>query len=59
MGVSSKPYPISGGKISTVDSALHVVEQGLDARAIDQVVALLPEGIKEFPVADQKDRSRP
>lgn len=53
-GVSAKPYPISGGKIGSVDSARAVLEQGLVASEIDRVVVRLQPGIKEFPGADHK-----
>jgi 2-methylcitrate dehydratase PrpD len=52
--VSAKPYPISGGKIGSVDSARAVLDQGLVANEIDRVVVRLQPGIKEFPGADHK-----
>jgi 2-methylcitrate dehydratase PrpD len=54
LGVSCKPYPISGGKIGVVDSALDIVSQGLDASQIEKVVAYLQPGIVEFPGGDKK-----
>jgi 2-methylcitrate dehydratase PrpD len=48
-GVTAKPYPISGGKIGSADSALAAFEQGIDASEIDHVVAYLKPGIQEFP----------
>jgi 2-methylcitrate dehydratase PrpD len=53
-GVAAKPYPISGGKISSVDSALAAREQGLDTAMIRRVVVRLPPGVKEFPGGDKK-----
>jgi 2-methylcitrate dehydratase PrpD len=53
-GVTAKPYPISGGKISSVDSALAAREQGLGTGRIRGVVVKLPPGIKEFPGGDKK-----
>lgn len=51
-GVSSKPYPISGGKISSADSAVAAHERGIDGRRIVSVRALLQPGVKEFPGGD-------
>jgi 2-methylcitrate dehydratase PrpD len=51
-GVSAKPYPISGGKISSADSAVAAHEQGIDGRKIVSVRALLQPGVKEFPGGD-------
>jgi 2-methylcitrate dehydratase PrpD len=53
-GVTAKPYPISGGKIGSVDSALAVLEQGVVASEIDRVVVRLQPGIREFPGGDRK-----
>jgi 2-methylcitrate dehydratase PrpD len=47
--VTAKPYPISGGKIGSADSALAAYEQGIDAAEIDHVVAYLKPGVQEFP----------
>jgi 2-methylcitrate dehydratase PrpD len=51
-GVSCKPYPISGGKISSTDSAIAAHQQGIDGRRIVSVRALLQPGVKEFPGSD-------
>jgi 2-methylcitrate dehydratase PrpD len=51
-GVSAKPYPISGGKISSADSAVAAFEQGIDPNRIVSVRALLQPGVKEFPGGD-------
>jgi 2-methylcitrate dehydratase PrpD len=53
-GVTAKPYPISGGKISPVDSARAAAEQISDPSQIERVLVLLPPGIKEFPGGDKK-----
>jgi 2-methylcitrate dehydratase PrpD len=53
-GVTAKPYPISGGKISPVDSALAAREKGLDTARIRGIVVKLPPGVKEFPGGDKK-----
>lgn len=50
--VTAKPYPISGGKIGSVDSALAALEAGVVAEAVDKVLVRLQPGIKEFPGAD-------
>jgi 2-methylcitrate dehydratase PrpD len=51
-GITAKPYPISGGKISSADSAVAAFEQGIDGRKIVSVRALLQPGVKEFPGGD-------
>lgn len=53
-GVTAKPYPISGGKIGSVDSAIAACEQGFGNASITSVVVRLPAGIKEFPGADKR-----
>jgi len=52
-GVTAKPYPISGGKIGSVDSAIAARQQGFGDAAITSVLVRLPPGIKEFPGADK------
>jgi 2-methylcitrate dehydratase PrpD len=52
-GVTAKPYPISGGKIGSVDSAIAAREQGFGDVTIASVLVRLPPGIKEFPGADK------
>lgn len=51
-GVTAKPYPISGGKIGSCDSALAAYQQGIDPGQIDRVVGYLQPGVKEFPGGD-------
>ncbi|HEY4224751.1 MAG TPA: MmgE/PrpD family protein [Pseudolysinimonas sp.] len=51
-GVACKPYPISGGKITSTDSAIAAHQQGIDGRRIVSVRALLQPGVKEFPGSD-------
>jgi 2-methylcitrate dehydratase PrpD len=53
-GVSAKPYPISGGKIAAVDSALAVQQQGFDGATIDGVRIVVPTPIKDFPGGDRR-----
>ena len=50
--VSCKPYPISGGKIGSTNTAIAAFRAGVDAHRIASVRALLKPGIKEFPGAD-------
>jgi 2-methylcitrate dehydratase PrpD len=52
-GVTAKPYPISGGKIGSVDSALAAYQQGWGDARISSVSVRLPAGIREFPGADK------
>lgn len=53
-GVTAKPYPISGGKIGSVDSAIAAYQQGLAGASISQVTVRLQPGIAEFPGADKR-----
>jgi 2-methylcitrate dehydratase PrpD len=53
-GVTAKPYPISGGKIGSVDSALAAYQQGLEGAQISRVTVRLTPGIAEFPGADKR-----
>ena len=53
-GVTAKPYPISGGKIGSVDSAIAAYQQGFGDAAITSVLVRMPVGIKEFPGADKR-----
>jgi len=53
-GVLCKPYPISGAKLTSVDSALEVQRQGVDPREIRRIVVLVPPLTKEFPGGDRK-----
>jgi 2-methylcitrate dehydratase PrpD len=53
-GVTAKPYPISGGKIGSVDSAIAAREKGFGDATITAVTVRLPVGIKEFPGADKR-----
>jgi 2-methylcitrate dehydratase PrpD len=52
--VIAKPYPISGGKASTVDGALALLDQGLKVEEIDRVLVRLPMRIAKFPGSDNK-----
>lgn len=52
--VIAKPYPISGGKASTVDSALALLEQGVKVEDIESIVVRLPMRSKTFPGSDNK-----
>jgi 2-methylcitrate dehydratase PrpD len=54
MDVSCKPYPISGAKLSVVDSALAARSQGLDATRIVGVVVRVPPVAKDYPGGDRK-----
>jgi 2-methylcitrate dehydratase PrpD len=51
-GVLAKPYPVSGGKIAVIDSALALVETGLRADDLDRVRVVVPAWVKDFPPAD-------
>ncbi|AMM20014.1 hypothetical protein AX769_07360 [Frondihabitans sp. PAMC 28766] len=51
-GVSAKPYPISGGKIGSTNTAVAAHQQGIDGTRIKSVRALLKPGVKEFPGSD-------
>jgi len=53
-GVTAKPYPISGGKIGSVDSALAAYGQGLAGASISAVTVRLKPGVKEFPGSDKR-----
>jgi 2-methylcitrate dehydratase PrpD len=52
--VTAKPYPISGGKIGSVDSAIAAYQQGLEGSRISRVTVRLPPGIAEFPGSDKR-----
>jgi len=52
-GVLCKPYPISGAKLTAVDSALHAYEQGVDTEKIQKVTVWVPPLTKEFPGGDR------
>src|SRR5690606_21647549 len=49
--VTPKVYPLSGGKNSTVQSALDLYEQGVRGEEIESIVVRLPTRIKKFPGA--------
>jgi 2-methylcitrate dehydratase PrpD len=51
--VACKPYPLSGGKTSTVDSALAIRDQGVQPEEIERVIVRLPSRIKAFPGSDK------
>ncbi|MBF4769776.1 MmgE/PrpD family protein [Nocardioides agariphilus] len=53
LGVAAKPYPISGGKITAVDSALALVEQGVRVEDVVRVRVVVPDWVKNFPPADK------
>jgi 2-methylcitrate dehydratase PrpD len=50
--VTCKPYPLSGGKTSTVDSALALVAQGVRGEDVESGLVRLPTRIKLFPGSD-------
>lgn len=50
--VTCKPYPLSGGKTSTVDSALALVAQGVRGEDVERGLVRLPHRIKDFPGSD-------
>jgi 2-methylcitrate dehydratase PrpD len=52
--VSCKPYPISGAKLSTVDSALAARREGLDPAAIRAITVRVPTLTKDYPGGDRK-----
>jgi 2-methylcitrate dehydratase PrpD len=54
MDVSCKPYPISGAKTTTVDTALVLQARGLDTANIDRIVAHMPIGAVEPPGCDRR-----
>jgi 2-methylcitrate dehydratase PrpD len=51
--VICKPYPCSGGKIGAIDSARALVEDGLDAAAIESVRVWLPALYLSYPGANR------
>jgi 2-methylcitrate dehydratase PrpD len=51
--VSCKAYPISGGKLTSMDSAVAIAKQGISSRDIVRVVARVPESAVSFPGADR------
>jgi 2-methylcitrate dehydratase PrpD len=52
--VLCKPYPISGAKLTTVDSALDARRQGVAPARISKIVVRVPPLTKEFPGGDRK-----
>jgi 2-methylcitrate dehydratase PrpD len=52
--VSCKPYPVSGAKLSAVDSALAAQAQGLSGSRIRAVTVHVPPIAKEYPGGDRK-----
>jgi 2-methylcitrate dehydratase PrpD len=53
-GVLCKPYPISGAKLTSVDSALAIRRNGVDPRQIRKILVRVPPLTKEFPGGDRK-----
>lgn len=52
--VIAKPYPLAGGKTSTVDSALALFEEGVDVDEIERILVRLPTRNSQFPGSDNK-----
>jgi 2-methylcitrate dehydratase PrpD len=53
LDVSCKEYPISAGKISSMDTAVAVAERRLDPKSITGIVARVPQSAVSFPGADR------
>ncbi len=53
MGVSCKAYPISGGKLTSMDSAVAMSKRGVNGQNVVQVVAKVPQSAVSFPGADR------
>jgi 2-methylcitrate dehydratase PrpD len=58
LDVSCKEYPISAGKISSMDTAVAVASRRLDPANITRVVARVPESAVSFPGASRMGEFR-